>query len=112
MEKAETVPKAVPKKKAGPKKKAIAAGAGSGADGDDSKDDGFTYPKTFAGRWCPKQKDSFGGLIWRNITKNFLLIVGPNIMDRSRTKKEARFLSDRERERERERKRGSVCVCR
>ncbi|CAE7621699.1 unnamed protein product [Symbiodinium sp. CCMP2592] len=88
LEKADAVPKTVPKKKAAPKKKAVAADSESGADGDD---DGFSYPKTFAGRWCPKQKDSFGWLIWRYICKSFMVAVAPNIKDRSRSKKELEF---------------------
>ena len=53
---------------------------------------GFNFPKTFAGRFCPKVPNSYGWYVWRHIAKSFIEIVGPNIRDRTRTKKEVRCL--------------------
>ena len=98
--------KAVAKAKAGAKAGAKAVAKAKAGAKDDVKakagaeDDGFTYPKTFAGRWCPKGRDTFGWWVWRYICKYFILIVAPNIKDRTRSRKEARCERDRD----------SVCV--
>ena len=49
----------------------------------------FNYPKTFAGRPCPVIEGNKGWLLWRHIVRSFKEIIAPNILDRSRTKREA-----------------------
>ena len=53
------------------------------------EDEEVCLPKTFAGRLCPKVEGNKGWLLWQHIVRSFVEIVAPNIMDRSRTKKEA-----------------------
>ncbi|CAE7683038.1 unnamed protein product [Symbiodinium sp. CCMP2592] len=49
----------------------------------------FNYPKTFAGRPCPQIEGNKGWLLWRHIVRSFIEIIRPNILDRSRTRREA-----------------------
>ena len=92
--KAKSSPKA--KAKSGPKAKAKSS-ARAPADQAVSDDTawglgGFKYPKTFAGRWCPNVEHSYGWYVWRHIARTFIEIVVPNILDRTRSKKEVRCL--------------------
>ncbi|CAE7676905.1 unnamed protein product [Symbiodinium sp. CCMP2592] len=92
--KAEANPKS--KANVGPKAKAKARGCQAIMENGGAllKPDGsfvFDYPKTFAGRFCPKTEQSQGWHLWRYIARSFIEFVAPNIRDRTRSKKELEY---------------------
>ena len=50
----------------------------------------WQWPNTFAGRYCPGTPGAKGTLLWIAIVRSFMDVVAPNLVGRSKSKKEAR----------------------